>query len=86
MIQYCLINLLNNDKDTPDIINCVQQNSYSKFKSGLKCGIIDKYSDKCEVLECTTCEFINVLINFSTLFEDALGSVFTYSVYANHRY
>ena len=59
MIQYCLIKLLNNDIDASYIINCIHQHTFCKFKSGLKYGTIDKYSDKCEILECTTCEFIN---------------------------
>ena len=50
-----------------------------QFKSCLiKYGIITNYSDKCKIWECTTCEFINGLIIFSTLCDDALGSVFTY--------
>ena len=59
MIQYCLIKLLNNDIDASHIVNCIHQHTFYKFKSGLKYGTIDKYSDKCEILECTTCEFIN---------------------------
>ena len=59
MIQYCLIKLLNNDIDASHIVNCIHQHTFCKFKSGLKYGTIDKYSDKCEILECTTCEFIN---------------------------
>ena len=43
MIQYGFINLLNKDKDASDIINCIQQHTFCKFKSGLKYGIIDKY-------------------------------------------
>ena len=41
------------------IINGIHQHTFCKFKSGLKYGTIDKYSDKCEIFECTTCEFIN---------------------------
>ena len=48
MILYCLINLLNKDKDASDIINCIQQHTFCKFKSDLKYRIIDKYFDKCE--------------------------------------
>ena len=59
MIQYCLIKLLNNDIDASHIINGIHQHTFCKFKSGLKYGTIDKYSDKCEIFECTTCEFIN---------------------------
>ena len=33
MIQYCLINLLNKDKDASNIINCIQQHTFCKFKS-----------------------------------------------------
>ena len=58
MIQYSLIKLLNNDIDASHIINCINQHTFCKFKLGLKYGTIDKYSDKCEILECTTCEFI----------------------------
>ena len=36
MNQYCLINLLNEDKDASDIINCIQQHTFYKFKSGFK--------------------------------------------------
>ena len=32
MIQYCLINLLNKVKDASDIINCIQQHTFCKFK------------------------------------------------------
>ena len=45
MVQYCLIKLLNKDKDASNIINCIQQHTFFKFKSGLKYSIIDKYSD-----------------------------------------
>ena len=82
MIQYCLIKLLNNDIDAPHIINCIHQHTFCKFKSGLKYGTIDKYFDKCEIWECTTCEFINGLVNYSTLCKDALGPVFTYDTKA----
>ena len=59
MIQYCLTNLSNKDKDTSDIINCNQQQTFCNFKTDLKHSIIDKDSYKCEILECTMCEFIN---------------------------
>ena len=32
IIQYCLINLLNKDKDASDIINFIEQHTFCKFK------------------------------------------------------
>ena len=64
MIQYCLIKLLNNYINGSHIINCIHQDTVCKFKSGLKYGTIDKYSDKCKILEGTTCEFIIIIIIF----------------------
>ena len=51
MVQYYLINLLNKDKDASDILSCIQQHPFCKFKSDLICDIIDKYSDKCDIFE-----------------------------------
>ena len=78
VIQYCLIKLLNNDIDASHIINCIYQHTFCKFKSGLQYSTIDKYSVKFEILECTTCEFINGRVNYSTLCKDVLGPAFTY--------
>ena len=49
MIEYCLIILLNKDKDASDIINCIPQHTFCKFKSGFKYCLIDKYSHKCKI-------------------------------------
>ena len=62
MIQYHLINVLNKDKDASDIINCIQQHAFCKFKSGLKYGIID--SDKCDYSDQCDCEMLKVADKF----------------------
>ena len=57
-VQYCLIKLLNEDREAEEIIHNIQNQNFCNFKSSLKYKIIASYSDKCVVIDCHTCNII----------------------------
>ena len=57
-VQYCLIKLLNEDREAEEIIHNIQNQNFCKFKSSLKYKIIASYSDKCVIIDCHTCKII----------------------------
>ena len=57
-VQYCLIKLLNEDREAEEIIHNIQNQNFCNFKSSLKYKIIASYSDKCVIIDCHTCKII----------------------------
>ena len=57
-VQYCLIKLLNEDREAEDIIHNIQNQNFCNFKSSLKYNIIASYSYKCVIIDCHTCKII----------------------------
>ena len=57
-VQYCLIKLLNEDREAEEIIHNMQNQNFCNFKLSLKYNIIASYSDKCEIIDCHTCKII----------------------------
>ena len=55
-VQYCLIKLLNEDREAEEIIYNIQNQNFCNFISSLKYKIIASYSDKCVIIDCHTCK------------------------------
>ena len=59
LLQYCLINVINEEHCFSMISDKVQRTLFYSFKVFIKHRVLDTYKSTCEIVECKACAIIN---------------------------